>query len=286
MTRPLFSCVIPVKGDRPFFEEALSSLMSQGMGDELEIIVQDGDCDSRVEEGSLISRVERVDRVGEERNVRWFRETDAGQSDALNKGFAKARGEWLFWLNSDDVLLPGALKKVQQLITHNSQLTTLNWIVGNQMQIDEAGRVVECSVGPGWHDCLFRHNVPHVYGPSAFFRRELLERVGGLDASLHVCLDWDLWIRFMKAGARFSRIDDYLWTLRQWSGSKTQRPHEADEAQRQWDEVARMLAKNDFTVTRSWRAVLRLWRALNGNYIKQWRDRCRLRGRKAVECVS
>lgn len=53
------------------------------MGDDLEIIVQDGDV-----------------------------EPDAGQSDALNKGFAKAKGEWLFWLNADDILLPEALERV------------------------------------------------------------------------------------------------------------------------------------------------------------------------------
>ena len=77
------------------------------MGGELEIIVQDGDA-----------------------------VPDVGQSDALNRGFAKAKGEWLFWLNADDVLLPGALKKVMQLITHNSQLATLNWIAGDTVYID------------------------------------------------------------------------------------------------------------------------------------------------------
>lgn len=254
MKSPLFSCVMPVKGARPYMAEALASLADQGMGDDLEVIVQDADV-----------------------------EPDGGQSEALNRGFAKAHGDWLFWLNADDVLLPGALKKVLDRI---DKIGRIDWIVGNQMQIDEAGRVLGCSVGPGWHDCLFCHTVPHVYGPSAFFRRELLERVGGLDVALHVCMDWDLWIRFMKAGAKFSRIDDYLWTLRQWSGSKTQRPHEADEAKRQWDEVERMLAKNDFKVTSGGLALLRLWRTLNGNYVKQWRDRCRFRGRKAAECAS
>ena len=85
---PLFSCVIPVKGDRPFFGEAVDSLKAQGLGDDVEIIVQDADV-----------------------------EPDAGQSDALNKGFAKAKGEWLFWLNADDVLLPGALGKVRDFIS-------------------------------------------------------------------------------------------------------------------------------------------------------------------------
>ena len=67
MNRPLFSCVIPVKGVRPFLDEALASLLAQGVGQELEIIVQDADI-----------------------------EPDSGQSDAFNKGFAKAKGEWLF----------------------------------------------------------------------------------------------------------------------------------------------------------------------------------------------
>ena len=84
MKKPIFSCVIPVKGPRPFFDEALRSLYAQDMGDDLEIIIQDGDV-----------------------------EPDKGQSDALNKGFGKARGEWLFWLNADDVLLPGALKSLE-----------------------------------------------------------------------------------------------------------------------------------------------------------------------------
>ena len=106
MERPLFSCVVPVKGERPYFDEALASLQGQGVGDELEIIVQDGDA-----------------------------EPDSGQSDALNRGFAKAKGDWLFWLNADDVLLPGALKKVKQLITHNSQLTTLDWIAVDMQRL-------------------------------------------------------------------------------------------------------------------------------------------------------
>ena len=123
---PFFSCVIPVKGERPFFKDALASLESQGMDEDLEIIVQDGDI-----------------------------EPDSGQSDALNKGFAKAKGEWLFWLNADDVLLPGALKKVRELISSRAPSTsdevakapstsaatphesTFTWIAGDTVYIDE-----------------------------------------------------------------------------------------------------------------------------------------------------
>ena len=90
-------------------DAALESLRNQGMGDDLEIIIQDADV-----------------------------EPDAGQSDALNKGFAKAKGEWLFWLNADDVLMPGALKKVKEMVSgfrfQVSGEECVDWIVGNTVR--------------------------------------------------------------------------------------------------------------------------------------------------------
>ena len=268
MSCPLFSCVVPVKGPRPYMDEALASLRNQGVGDDLEIIIQDADI-----------------------------EPDGGQADALNKGFAKAQGEWLFWLNADDVLLSGALQKVKAVI-HSTTTTprmapaaqlaslggysnydSLSWIVGNTVRIDEGGRIISCVRGSGWHDWLYHHAVPHVYGPSAFFRRELFERVGGFDASLDVCMDWDLWIRFMKAGARFRRIGDYCWGLRQWTQSKTQRTLDERTAQRHADEVSRMLAKNELVPTVMGTLTNRVWRLLDGAFVRSWIDTLRLKGR-------
>lgn len=286
MKRPLFSCVIPVKGPRPYFDEALRSLLSQGMGDDLEIIVQDADVRSggvgelnheiheRHENGRGVRGQELAVNDGGLEGVRWFCEADKGQSDALNKGFAKAKGDWFFWLNADDVLLPGALKKILDRI---NKIDGINWIAGNQLLIDDAGKVLKCSVGNGWHDWLYRHAVPHVNGPSAFFRRELFEKVGGFDTSLHICMDWDLWIRFMKAGAQFHRIDEYMWAMRQWAGSKTQ----GDSCAADWHgkEVGRMLAKNRFVVTRRGIFKLRLWRMMDGSYLRGWIDTMLMRGR-------
>ena len=267
MSRPLFSCVIPVKGDRPFFKDALASLESQGMGEELEVIVQDGG-EGSGGVGELVSG-----------GVKYYREDDNGQSDALNKGFAKAKGEWLFWLNADDLLLPGALKRVLDRI---NKIDRIEWIAGNQLLIDDAGKVLKCSVGNGWHNWLYRNAVPHVYGPSAFFRRELFEKVGGFDANLKYCMDWELWIKFMQAGAKFIRINDYLWAQRQWSGSKTQRPLTKEEWNEQQGEIRRMLAKNGLAVTKWGTFKTRLWRMMNGNYLQEAIDTFRMSGR----CVS
>lgn len=264
MKQPLFSCVIPVKGERPFFGEAIDSLKAQGMGEDLEIIIQDGTTEyTEYTKNDL-------------REVRWYREEDSGQSDALNKGFAKAKGDWFFWLNADDVLLPGALKKILDRI---NKIDGINWIAGNQLLIDDACKVLKCSVGNGWHDWLYRHAVPHVYGPSSFFRRELFERVGGLDVSLKYCMDWDLWIKFMKAGARFVRVDDYLWGFRQWAGSKTQHEKSREEIRNHDLELQRMLDKNDFRITRFGTTTLRVWRLADGSYLRGWIDTMLMRGR-------
>lgn len=247
MSTPLFSCVVPVKGARPFMDAALASLSAQEMDDDLEIIVQDGDV-----------------------------EPDAGQSDALNKGFAKANGEWLFWLNADDILLPGALRAVARVIASDSGV---RWITGNEVFVDAMGRIVSCAVGHAWREGLSCQTVPHVYGPSSFFRRELFMSVGGCDRALRFCMDWDLWIRFGQQGARFRRLPLYLWAQRRWAGSKTQRRLESEEARCQWGEIDAMLRKNGFRVTVGGLWRLRLWRLLCGCYLREWVDTCRWRGR-------
>jgi len=175
------------------------------------------------------------------------------------------------------VLLPGALKSLEFRV-QSLEFRKEEWIAGNQLLIDDVGKIVKCSVGNRWHDWLYRHAVPHVYGPSSFFRRELCERVGGFDASLKYCMDWDLWIKFMKAGARFKRINEYLWAQRQWSGSKTQRPLSADEMFVQQLEIRRMLEKNGLKVTRCGLWLNRLWRLANGNYFRERFDTFRMRG--------
>lgn len=248
---------MPVKGPRPYMDAALESLHSQGMGNELEIVVQDADV-----------------------------EPDKGQSDAFNKGFAKAHGRWLFWLNADDILLPNALFTVRTLIESSNDIhqtpnsKPCSWIAGNQIFIDKDNRVVKCLKANAWHDCLYRHALPHVNGPSAFFTRELFEKVGGFDERMSVGMDFDLWIKFMRAGGRFVRVPSYLWAWRNHDGSKTSSgTRDAAELRRQSDEISGMLARHVFSVTRLGNMGLRLWRMLDGSYFKSVVDTLRWRGR-------
>ena len=264
---PFFSCVIPVKGDRPFFKDALGSLEAQGMSEDLEIIVQDGDVDSRVE------RVDRVEEVG---NVRWFREEDLGQSDALNKGFAKAKGEWLFWLNADDVLLPGVLIKVKQLL-HSSTppLTTLTWLAGDTVYIDEQGKVKDVRCDAKWRSWFGKKLSVWTGGPSAFFRREMWEKRGGFDADLKYVMDIDLWTRWAKAGEKFVGLGDYVWGFRVHGGSQTMN---GENSAAQIAERRAIDAKHGVSSGGFWRNMTRLACLWDGSWRKRKSDTARMRG--------
>ena len=256
MKRPFFSCVMPVKGARPYMEEALESLTAQGMGDELEVIVQDGDI-----------------------------ETDSGQSDALNKGFAKAKGEWLFWLNADDVLLPGALIKVSQLIqssTPNSP-NSLNWIAGDTVYLDDKGVAQDVRCDARWR-CGFGSQLSvWTGGPSSFFRRELWERHGGFDKSLKYVMDIDLWTRWARAGERFVGLGEYLWGFRMHSGSATMGGG---------NEVAHNAEKNllldrcDLSHQWFWRNLSRTASVIDGSWFKRKHDSKLLSGKHWKDVVK
>ena len=273
MNRPLFSCVIPVKGDRPFLKDALASLELQDMGEDLEVIIQDGDV-----------------------------EPDSGQSDALNKGFAKAKGEWLFWLNADDVLLPGVLKKIRALIIYCAQGTsdevtqapstsaakphesTFSWLAGNVVYMDKSGCTKWCAWDKGWK--LSYAGLPvQVYGPSSFFKRTLFEESGGFDVSLHYAMDVDLWCKFRKMGYWYKKIPDFVWGFRIHEGSKTSCAQEGHWTQEQVAEQE--IVNVRYGLHHVWMAskVAQLSRLVNGSYVRSWTETRKRKGKPALSCV-
>ncbi|MBQ8125727.1 MAG: glycosyltransferase [Kiritimatiellae bacterium] len=248
MKRPFFSCVVPVKGARPYLDAALASLAAQGVGDELEVVVQDGDV-----------------------------EPDAGQGDALNKGFAKAKGAWLFWLNADDVLLPGALGRVRDfLAVKGERATDVSWLAGDTVYLDEQGRVRDVRTDAKWRPWFGHHLGVWTGGPSAFFRRELWARLGGFNTRLQYVLDLDLWTRWARAGVRFESLNSYAWGFRVHADSKTSG---AANRRAQLDERARVDAQHGVSSGGFWRNVTRAASVLDGCWLKRKMDAARYRGR-------
>jgi glycosyltransferase involved in cell wall biosynthesis len=119
-------------------------------------------------------------------------EPDRGQAHAINKGFERATGEILAWLNSDDYYLPGAVARV---VSEFESDASLEWVYGDCLLLGEpGGPLAPCLSLPFQFQTALRGASP-ICQPSAFFRRSLLDKTGPLDESFNLALDYDLWLR-------------------------------------------------------------------------------------------
>lgn len=205
------SVVVPSYNQALFLEATLSSLFSQDDPD-LEVLLIDGGSN----DGSLAVIERWAPRL-----AFWVSEKDRGQSHAINKGFDRASGEWLGWLNSDDLLLPGALAALRTKIgTHPDT----HWWTGSGHFIDAQGRFLYAYGAPAalrepaqlsdW-----RQN--WIAQPSTFFRRELYDAAGSsVREDLHYAMDLDLWLRMVKL-APVGTISQELSAYRYHTGGKT-----------------------------------------------------------------
>jgi glycosyltransferase involved in cell wall biosynthesis len=180
------SIVIPSFNQARFIERTLDSIWAQQAVNfsDLEVIVIDG--------GSADGTLEILERH-RSRLAYVVSEPDAGQTDALIKGFAQATGDILCWLCSDDLYEPGTLRDVLALFRSN---TKLDWAYGDSLWIDELDRVIwpKKEIPFNWFIWKYCHN--YIPQASCFWRRRLYEQVGGLDRSFTVAMDGDLWARF------------------------------------------------------------------------------------------
>ena len=193
---PLVSIVIANYNYGRFLEEAIRSVVNQGMENEVELII----CDAGSTDGSV--DIIKKYANGLPPNVHysdwcanlqynacnpqlitwWCSEKDGGQSAAFNKGFAHARGRFLTWLNADDVMLPGVLKALNVAIERNP---TCVWFVGGCFWLDPQMRIINCGRGRPFSEIRFHEGNVSVWGPSSFFTKRLLDAVGGVDERFH-----------------------------------------------------------------------------------------------------
>ena len=201
-TTPLLSIVIANYNYGRFLEEAIQSVLSQSCNDYELIIVDGGSTDNSVE---IIKKYEH-------KLAWWVSEKDKGQSDAFNKGFAHAKGQFLTWLNADDVMLPGVIEKLKCAAEKHPKC---EWFVGGVLWLDPEMKVVNCGRGRPFSEIRYREGNVSVWGPSSFFTKRLLDAVGGVNERFHYTMDTDLWLRFAcKENARYLPFCNYAWGLR------------------------------------------------------------------------
>jgi glycosyltransferase involved in cell wall biosynthesis len=149
------------------------------------IIVDGGSTD-----GSLNIIQRYADRLGW-----WVSEHDNGQTDALNKGFAHARGDVLAYLNSDDTYEPGA---VAEAVSFLQTYPRVGMVYGDANFIDAGGKVIGRFPARQTNYSLLRQGYVHIPQQAAFFRAGLWRKVGPLDPSFYFAMDYDLWVRLSR----------------------------------------------------------------------------------------
>jgi glycosyltransferase involved in cell wall biosynthesis len=203
--------VVPSFNQGRFIDATLASLLDQQYPT-LQILVMDG--------GSTDDTVTRLQSYGPA--IEWVSEKDEGQSDAIVKGFSRARHPWLTWLNSDDIQCNRALWQVTAAVAADAAVEV---VVGGGHYMDADGRnprpypTIEFSAGDDVAQKIFANG--YMAQPSVFFRADAYRRAGGVDRTLGFCMDYDLWARLAVTGARFARISTDLSGNRWHDDTKT-----------------------------------------------------------------
>jgi glycosyltransferase involved in cell wall biosynthesis len=204
---PILSVLVPSLNSGDYLCAALESVLTD-CPVPVEVIVQDGQSTDGTQ--ALLAG------VGDPR-VLHRSEPDTGQADALNRALARTQGEWVLWLNADDELAPGALASIASLLDDPD----LAVITGDFAVIDIHGGVRKHYTSkPLDSTRLFRHG-NYIFSGTIFIRRLLLQKLGGLDASLHFAMDYDLLHRLAASGVKAHHVNRTLANFRQQPGSKT-----------------------------------------------------------------
>lgn len=257
MTSPLVSIVTPSFNQARYLEETIQSVLAQTYP-HVEYWIIDG--------GSTDGSLEIIEKYAP-RLAGWVSEPDRGQTDAINKGFARANGEILAWINSDDTYEPHAVAEaVEYLMAHPET----GLVYGDCNYIDENSRVIGRFPAAQTDLARLRRGYVHVPQQSAFFRAALWRQVGPLDPSFYFAMDYDLWVRL----AGVSRVD---YVRRVWANFRLHSDAKTIAADdRCWPEMLRVHYRDGGS--RFAPIVFKYWlRKLAAPYIT-WRRRRMFRG--------
>lgn len=201
--------IIPSFNQGRFIGCTLDSILAQNLpAESYEILVFDG--------GSNDGTVE-VLRTHPSR-PEWTSGPDGGQTEAVNKGLARARGDIIAWINSDDFYYPGALRTVLAVFDADPEVGV---IYGKANHVDIAGDLIAPYPTEAW-DSRRLESTCFICQPAAFFRREVVARRGPLDASLRYSMDYEFWLR-LKDREKIRFIGETLAASRVYPETKTLR---------------------------------------------------------------
>ncbi len=243
MYLPKISIITPSYNQAQYLEQTILSVLQQNY-EALEFIIIDG--------GSTDGSLEVI-RKYEDRLAFYVSEKDRGQAHALNKGMARATGEILAYLNSDDLYLPGAFAAVVNYLRDNPEC---EWVCGDTLMFGEGrnDEVVSANVPrtPA-HALSWSYTAPQ---PGMFWKRELLSE--GFDEQWRYCFDHELYVRLLLAGHKCEHLRVTLAAYRLHPTSKT--VAEGDLFEGEFDQIAQIYEPQLSGSGRRWCAATRLLR--------------------------
>jgi glycosyltransferase involved in cell wall biosynthesis len=214
----------------PYLEQALRSVLDQNYPG-LEYIV--------VDPGSTDASRDIIERY-RDRFARVIYEPDKGPADGLNKGFAAASGEIFGYLNSDDLLLPGALARVARAF---GEYPDADLVYGHGYVVDRAGQVVRRCRSDRFSLRRSAYGNSIIMQQAAFWRSDAFAAVGGFNPQNWLSWDGEFWIDLALAAKRFRRVDEYWACFRAHDESITHNFHSGDAGTPFGREQRRLLEK-------------------------------------------
>ena len=196
---PLVSIITPAYNRAKYLEETIDSVLSQDYP-RIEYIVLD--------DGSTDGTPEVLARYGS--RIRWETHPNMGETQTVNRGFALARGELVAVVNSDDPLLPGAVRAAVEVFLERPDVLVAypDWLT-----IDAESKTVRTVQAPDFDYTFMVRRFRCIVGPGAFMRRGAMKRVGSRDSRYRYVADFDFWLRLGLLGP-FTRVERVLATFR------------------------------------------------------------------------
>ncbi len=204
---PTISLVTPSYNQSEMLERTIQSVLSQKYP-KLQYVIQDG--------GSTDDSVKVIKKYESQLHY-WESRSDEGQSHAIEMGFKNTDGEIMAWLNSDDILIPGALWQMAHFFRKHRNVDVA---FGHRVIIDQHDRKIGQWVLPSNTHHYLKY-ADYLAQESVFWNRRIWNRVGGIDRSFRFAMDWDLFLRFKSAYGKFKRIGKFIGAFRIHDAQKT-----------------------------------------------------------------